>query len=133
MLDWEVAHLRSLTFAESTRRTYNCQLLTYLQFCGHLNIKPVPISPADLGRYIAYLSSRLTFSSVRQYLNAVRLIHLEAGYPNPLLSNWYLASFLKGLKRSKGNSTKQKLPITCHVLQGILRVLDLTCAFDIVV
>ena len=59
ILDLEVAHLRSLTFAESTRRTYNCQLLNYLQFCGHLNIKPVPILPADLGRYIAYLSSSL--------------------------------------------------------------------------
>ena len=130
-LDLEVARLRSLTFAESTRRTYNCQLLTYLQFCGHLNIKPVPITPADLGRYIAYLSSRLSFSSVRQYLNAVRLMHLEAGFPNPLLSNWYLASILKGLKRLKGDSTRQKLPITCHILQGILRVLDLSCPFDI--
>ena len=58
-------------------------------------------------------------------------MHLEAGFPNPLLSNWYLASILKGLKRLKGDSTRQKLPITCHILQGILRVLDLSCPFDI--
>lgn len=92
---------------------------------------PVPISPCNLGRYIAFLASRLCFSSVRQYLNVVRLIHLEAGYPNPLLNSWYLSSILKGLRRHKGDSTKQKLPITTNVLLGILTVLDFSRPFDL--
>lgn len=121
-----------LTFAESTRRTYSCQQMLYLKFCESLNISPVPISQENLGRYIAFLSSKLCFSSVKQYLNVVRLMHLEAGQPNPMLDNWYISSILKGLKRCKGTATAQKLPITSHILQGILTVLDLSIPFDII-
>lgn len=130
-LDQDVSKFRLLTFANSTRRTYSCQQLLYLQFCSSLSISPVPISQYDLGRYIAFLSSKLCFSSIRQYLNVVRLMHLEAGYANPLLGNWYLSSILKGLRRYKGDITSQKLPITCHILQGILTVLDLSRPFDL--
>ena len=103
----------------------------YLQFCNGIGIIPVPISPANLGRYIAFLASHLCFSSVRQYLNAVRLLHLEAGLPNPLINNWYITSILKGLRRHKGDSTQQKLPITTEILFGILSVLDLNKPFDL--
>ena len=58
-------------------KTYPVHQLTYLDFCTKIGIAPVPISQTDLGRYIAYLSRKLTFSSVRQYLNIVRLLHLE--------------------------------------------------------
>ena len=130
-LDQEVSRLRQLTFAESSRRTYSCQLLLYLKFCSSLNISPVPISQHDLGRYIAFISSKLSFSSVRQYLNAVRLLHLEGGYANPLLDNWYISSILKGMRRLKGDASRQKLPITCQILQRILTVLDFDKPFDL--
>lgn len=116
-LDQEVSRLRQLTFAESARRTYSCQLLLYLQFCSSLNISPVPISQHDLGHYVAFISSILSFSSVRQYLNVIRLLHLEGGYANPLLENWYISSILKGIQRLKGDASRQKLPITCQILQ----------------
>lgn len=92
---------------------------------------PVPISQANLGRYIAFLASRLCFSSVRQYLNIVRLMHLEAGYPNPVANSWYVTSIMKGLRRHKGDSTHQKLPITADLLFGILSVLDFSRPFDL--
>ena len=130
-LDQEVSRLRQLTFAESTRCTYNCQLLLYLKFCSSLNISPLPISQHDLGRYIAFISSKLSFSYVRQYLNAVRLLHLEGGYANPLLDNWYISSILKGMRRLKGDASRQKLPITCQILQRILTVLDFDQPFDL--
>ena len=40
--------------------------------------------------------------------------------PNPLENNWYVSSILKGVKRVKGNTVSQKLPITKEVLTGIL-------------
>ena len=104
-LDKAVSLFRSCTFAESTTRS---QQLVYLQFCASLGIMPVPISQANLGHYIAFLASRLCFSSVRHYLNVVRLMHLEAGESNPLVNSWYLSSILKGLRRHKGDSTSQK-------------------------
>ena len=130
-LDLEVASLRASTFAESTRRTYQSQQSLYLRFCASLNIDPVPISPCNLGRYIAFLGTKLSYSSVRQYLNAVRIMHLDEGYSNPLSDNLYLTSILKCMRRQKGDGINQKLPITDIILRGILAVLNFGNPFDI--
>ena len=130
-LDQDVVALRSLTFAESTRRTYQSQQALYLQFCSSLHIAPVPISSGNLGRYIAFLGTKLSFSSVRQYLNVVRIMHLHQGHNNPLHNNFYLSTILKGLQRRKGNGINQKLPITDPILKGILAVLNLNSPFDV--
>ena len=127
-----MAKLRLLTFAQSTRRTYSTQLGLFLRFCSYLNINPVPISATNLGRYVAFLAPKLYFFSIRQYLNVVRLLHVESGYPNPLSNNWFLDSILKGLRRKKGDSTSQKLPITADILYGILQLLNLDKPFDLV-
>ena len=118
------------TFASSTWKTYSAQLSMYLEFCGKLNINPAPISQIDLGRYIAFLSHRLSFSSVRQYLNVVRLVHLDCGLKNPLEQNWYVSSILKGVRRIKGDVTHQKLPITLEILREIFVRLNLNTSFD---
>ncbi len=101
-LDQEVRMYRSNIFAASTSKTYASHRAAYISFCAQLGIAPVPLSPTNLGRYIAYLSRRLAFSYVRQYLNIVRLIHLEADLPNPLENNWYVTSILKGVRRVCG-------------------------------
>ena len=97
-LDDEVLQYRANSFAASTSKTYLTQLSAYLKFCTHMNLAPAPLSQENLGRYIAFLSRRLCFSSVKQYLNAVRLVHLEAGFQNPLEKNWYVSSILKGVR-----------------------------------
>lgn len=106
------------------------QKLAYFEFCNKVSIQPVPLSQADLGRYIAYLSRRLCFSSVRQYLNVVRLIHVEAGFANPLDGNWYISSILKGVRRVKGDSASQKLPVTLPLLRDIFKRLNVLSSFD---
>ena len=129
-LDKEVLFYRGNTFAASTNKTYSAQRTAYFDFCAQMGIPPVPLSQQNLGRYIAFLSRRLTFSSVRQYLNVVRLLHLEAGFNNPIDNNWYVSSILKGVKRVKGNTVSQKLPITMEILRGILTRLNLRLSLD---
>ncbi|MES9879856.1 MAG: hypothetical protein ABW185_03145 [Sedimenticola sp.] len=129
-LDQEVGIYRSHTFAASTAKTYASQRAMFIKFCSQLNIAPVPLSQADLGRYIAFLSQRLTFASVRQYLNVVRLFHLEAGLHNPLDNNWYVASILKGVRRVKGDSSNPKLPITIDLLKVMFQRLDFHVSLD---
>ena len=128
-LDKEVYLYRSNSFAASTSRTYSAHLLVYVNFCEDIKIAFVPISQKDLGWYIAFLSRRLSFSSVRQYLNAVRLLHLEAGLKNPLEGNWYISS-IKGVRRLKGDNVSQKLPITLNILRKIFLCLNLHSSFD---
>ena len=129
-LDVDVHFYRTNSFAPSTSKTYSVHQLTYLDFCTKIGIAPVPISQADLGRYIAYLSRKLSFSSIRQYLNIVRLLHLENGHANPLSNNWYITSILKGVWRVKGDACAQKLPITLELLRSIFLTLNLHSSFD---
>ena len=44
----------------------------------------MPISQVNLARYIVFLASQLSYASMKQYLNIVRIIHLEGGLPNPV-------------------------------------------------
>ena len=129
-LDREVLHYRANSFAASTFKTYSAQCSAYLQFCNELKISPVPLSQENLGRYIAFLSRRLCFNSIKQYLNIVRLMHLEAGLQNPLEKNWYVTSILKGVRRVKGDASAQKLPITMDILKQVFLTLNLHSSLD---
>ena len=57
-------------------------------------------------------------------------MHLEAGLPNPLEKNWYVATILKGVRRVKGDASVQKLPITPDILKQIFLTLDLHSSLD---
>ena len=83
-LDARVKVLRAGSFAESTKRTYSTYLTCYLRFCGKLDINPVPLSTSNLGRYIAYLSLKLKFNSITNYLTVIKHLHVEAGLENPV-------------------------------------------------
>ena len=91
-LDKEVQFFRDHTFASSTNKTYQAQKTAFFEFCTQLGITPVPLSQENLGRYIAFLSRKLAFSSIHQYLNVIRLLRLEADLSNPLDNNWYMFS-----------------------------------------
>ena len=56
---------------------------------------PVPANEKTIAMYAACLARRLRPASVRQYLNIVRVMHLEAGLSNPLKDSWFISSALK--------------------------------------
>ncbi|XP_069136902.1 uncharacterized protein [Argopecten irradians] len=81
-------------------------------------------------RYIAFLSMRLQFSSIRNYLSVVMFLHLEVGLTNPV-DNFHISRVLKGARRLLGDSSCQKLPITPIILMQILPQLDIKSPRDI--
>lgn len=83
----------------------------------------MPITPVNLARFITLLSYQLSLNSIRNYLSVVRLLHLEAGFANPL-DSYYISSLLKGTKRVLGVQTVRKLPITPNVLYRIFNILN---------
>ena len=129
-LDKDVAGYRGLAFADSTKAGYRTHMYAYLRFCVFFGYKPIPISTVTLTRYVAFLARTLKFSSIKQYLNVLRILHLEGGFPNPLKDNWILESVLMGIKRDKGTMVKQKRPISPKILLKFLSVLDLSIPFD---
>lgn len=129
-LDSLVVHFRSHTYAESTKKTYQNYLKSYMDFCKKFHIRLVPLSTHNLARYIAFLSNRLQFSSISNYLSIVRLLHSEAGVDSPL-DSCFINSVLKGAKRVLGKESRRKFPITPAILMDIFSILPLDNSKDL--
>ena len=139
--------LREQVFASSTGMIYSSQSKLYLTFCQLTNVCPLPLSVDNACRYIAFLSHRLCFNSIKQYLDVVRIMYLnvvhimylnvvhimylEAGQSNPFHNSWHVDTLLKGTKRFWGASQKQKLPTTPAILLQIFGLVDLLSSLDV--
>ena len=123
-LDLQVADYQKAAFSLNTDKAYAVLRRAFLRFCTLLGVEPIPATSRLLCRYAAYLAKRLKFSSVKQYLNIIRIIHREWNLPNPLEGDYRLHLTLRGIKRSLGDSVCRKQPITPRHLRAILRALD---------
>jgi integrase len=90
----------------------------------------VPASQELIAQYAAYLARQIGASSVRQYLNIIRLLHLEAGLPNPMQDNWYIKSTLTGIDRLIGKPAKRRTPVHPSLLLSIWQRLDMQVLVD---
>lgn len=128
-LDDDIVRYRQQALAVSTKKSYTSQLKSYLLFCQLFNYCPVPVTQSALLRYTAYLAKRLSPQSLPAYLNIVRLLHLEGSLCNPLVNNFELDTLLKGIKREKGVTVSQALPITPQILLKLRCLLDLSAPY----
>ena len=126
----EVFEFRSFTFAESTKRSYRTYRDSFLRFCLIMGFTPIPANTHTICCYAAFLARSLQFSSINNYLGIIALLHKEFGLPNPLVDDWVLKSLLSGIKRVKGSTVQQKLPITLDILLGIRRIINLNISYD---
>jgi site-specific recombinase XerD len=118
-------------FAEATKRTYRSHLTSYLKFCSEYKQTPIPVSQDTIVSYVVYLARRLKPSSIPGYLNIIRIVHVEAGLPNPLTNNWEVQLLKRGINRQKGSPPNQKAPITIQILSKIHSVLHLGDPADV--
>lgn len=114
-----------MAFADNTKRSYLSHKNAYFAFCKRMGYQILPISQLSLLRYVAFLARRLAPSSIRKYLNIIRILHLELGLRDPLQDNWVLNTVLKGVSRLKGLQVDRKLPISPSILLGIKNQLHL--------
>lgn len=124
-LDTDVRKYRQAAFSDNTKSTYRCQMKKYLDFCTQYMYQPVPASSQTICRYIAFLAQSLRPASIKQYLNSIRLLHLENGFSNPLEGDFVIKSVIKGVQRIKGDLVKRKLPITPDILLSFIPLLNL--------
>lgn len=130
-LDAEVVHWRQRALAKSTKENYQCHARIFLQFCREVGCTPLPVSTNDLCRYAAYLGRTRSFTTIRDYLNVVRVLHLDRGFSNPLADNFQLQTVMNGIRRTKGCVPKYKLPITTDHLWKICSQLNLRAVEDV--
>jgi hypothetical protein len=120
----EASGFRNAVFAQSTKKTYKSQVSCYIKFCLNFGLTPVPASQEMLVTYCSYLARSLSASSIPAYLNVIRLLHVEAGLPNPLQNNWEISSIQKGISRLMGKPPTQKSPVTVKILLDLYSTLD---------
>ena len=126
----EVFNFRLHTIADTTKHPYRSYRDSFLQFCLLMGFTPLPSDTRTVCLYAAFLACSLQFSSVNNYLGIIALLHKEFNLPIPLSGNWVLKSLLSRIKRIKGDTIKQKLPITLHIYKGIHRVINLCTSYD---
>ena len=122
--------------ASSTRRTYSSAQRKFLEFCHwsqsvHPNGSPLPASEWTLMLFASHLSNTIKASSIKVYLAAIRSLHLENGFPNPLANCLRLERVIRGIKRCQGTSKRERLPVTVAVLSRIREILNFQCYDDI--
>ena len=126
VLSREVDFFRSLCWAPNTQRAYAVHRRAYLQFCNMLGLPPVPATSNQLCMYAAYLARRMKYNSIKQYMNIIRILHLEWQLPSPLSGDFHLQSTLQGIRRHLGDTVSRKEPITPQLLLALLSHLDVT-------
>lgn len=120
----------SRAFAVTTKGTYRCHMQSYMAFCKVMATPPVPASPEFIIQYAVLLARTLKFSSIKQYLNIIRLLHVSSGLPNPLQGDFNIHYVLRGIQRSIAEPPARKFPITPHLLVHILSKLDTSACHD---
>ena len=107
------------SLASSSRRSYTSAQRQYVQFCELLNFIPLPATERQLVLFVAQLAQRLSHSTVRSYLSAIRHMQITEGLGDPLNNALRLQLAMKGLKRKKPKSGDVRLPITPYILKAI--------------
>ncbi len=122
--------------ASSTQKTYVSAQRSFLQFCeleNRLNSNRSPLLSDEwtLCLFATWLASSLKPASIKVYLSAVRALHIEHGYSDPLVGCLRLQRVVKGIKRCKGSSADKRLPITPDIPTVIYRCLDYSVYDDV--
>ena len=109
--------------APTTRRTYAIGKRRYLRFCESLGLSPTPASEQVLQVFVASLArDGLAHSTVKNYLAAVRHLHLEEGLPDPKMVDMArLQLVVRGVKKqqARASAPRTRLPITVEVLHEL--------------
>ena len=103
-------------------RTYNAAQKRYLDFCACYTLCALPAPEDTMLLYVAYLHKEgLKASSVKVYIAAVRALHIEAGYGNPMEGYLRLQRAIRALEINS-DPPKQKLPITIQIMNQLYDV-----------
>ena len=108
--------------APSTKRTYQSGITRFQEFCSTFSLPPLPASPLTLRYFCAHISTTVCHATVKLYLSAICLHHIEHNHPDPT-HDTLLQYVVKGIKRSQSAPTRPRLPITLSILKALKQAL----------
>ena len=104
--------------AESTQQTYRSGLRKFESFCSQYTFTPAPASSLKLQYFCAYESQSVSYKTIKVYLAAIRLHHIENNIPDPTDDN-LLYLVCRGTRHLQGDSQRTHLPITINLMRTI--------------
>jgi len=72
------------------------------------------------------LANTVQHTTIKVYLSAVRSLHIEQGFADPLVDCLRLRQVLRGIKRTHGDTSTLPLPVTDDIMMLIFRALDVS-------
>lgn len=121
----KVTYYQSRCWADSTRKTRQSQWTKYFNFCRWLKLEPLPATLDMVLLYIAFLAETLAYSSILNYLSALRVLHRIHGHDMVDNSHFLIKTTLLGVKRVKGHCPHRAPPVTLEHLNIIFQELNL--------
>ena len=92
-------------------------------------MRPIPASEDLLCLWVTDLARRIGFASIKNYLFAVRSLHIDIGLKSPL-GGQRLDRVCKGIRREQaGRVSLKRLPVTTTLIDRIRPLIDLS-SFD---
>lgn len=134
LLEERCRHFLVQGLAPSTRKSYTSGQRKFYNFCLqagklHPNGSPCPVDEWTPCLFVSFLAESIQHSSIKVYLAAVRSLHIEQGFPDPLINCLRLQRVMRGIKRSQGSPAAQRFPVTDSILSLVHQALDLS-SFD---
>ena len=116
-LKTDMQHSRRAAYAQSTHQNLLVQWRSFLLFCLHYELRPLPAETETVALFAQFLSrSFKTVDSIFNYVSGVRIMHLYVGASPPNLSDFSFKLVLSGLRRLKPHRVSQAAPITPQIL-----------------
>ena len=96
----------------------------FFTFCLHMNITlQLPVNEDILTNFSVAMARSVQYSTIKNYLSAVKNYHSNHGYELHLSNFLRLRLILRGIKRSHGQESKVRRPITLQLLNLVYHLL----------
>ena len=117
--------------AQTTQKSYASGQRRFIEFCRqagklHPDGSPCPVEEWTLCLFVSFLADSIQHASIKVYLSAIRSLHIEQGFPDPLPNCLRLQRVMRGIKRSQGSPVAARLPITDSLMMVIRQSLNVT-------
>ena len=109
------------SLAPASYRAYGAGQRCYLTFCRRYALRPIPASATTLTFFVGHMRRiGLRGGTARQYLAAVRRLHLQRGHPLPAGTPPYLGAALRGYElRGWEPTERRRQAITVPLLRQL--------------
>ena len=106
-----------MSLAQSTQKTYGSGMRQFFTLCSQMNINlQLPISEDILINFSVAMARSVQYTTIKNYLSAVNNYHSSHGYELHLSNFLRLRLILRGIKRSQGQQSTVRRPITLQLL-----------------